>query len=898
MRPIYLVRLLAFGLLAAVALGGCSRDKDRWLNKKYHELTARFNPLYNGQVAYDQAIKELSDAHNDDFTQLILLDDWSAAALNSPPYQKAKRAVEKANKTIRGHSMVFKGKQANPSVFDAYLLMGRAQFLMGLDAPASEAFSIVARLSADPNQQVEAQLERVELLARQGNAALAEPILYEVERKGVPKKWDYRVHRIKARMAISGQDWLGAAQEASSASASAPRADLKARYAFLAAQLFEKASEPERARRMYEACLKAQPRDYAMLLEAQLRRSLNGGGVNPKKLFQELHELLREPKNADFADRIYFSLGELAQQWDEDDRAYGYYQQSFAAGRSERPMVLGLAYARHGALALERQAYARAQIDFDSAALVLPATFMGREGFQKKAKSLKALVDALSLAELGDSLVRLSRRSDADLERQFEAYAANLKKADDAEAERQRRLVQLAELRSASAELDAAAPAAGGAAGGGWAVYAPALRAKGAAAFRQKFGERPNVDNWRLRSRSSEWMQQAASGDKASKSGSKDGTSDGDSDGTFGGSADGKAGASDGASDGNSGMLDPEGPESRYLASYYLKRIPRKARELDSVKQSACVAWSEVAAAYRDGMQDPPKAVSAYRSALRGCPDHPEAARWWYALYRLHLGLKENLQADEAKKELLERFPDSEAAEILRRGNVPRAAEAVPEASAAFYALRHAVSQRRWRDALRASEGVSWPESERAAAALLRAMALGGLDGRAAYADALRKVVADFPSSPQAAAAQTYLAELSAVPAQEPPVNAENLKLFVAAPAAPHQMLLLIPTGFDANAIRNTMARIHSVEFADKPLGLRPLPWNDNFELIVVDGFKSAAEALAYRDKIRRNPDLSKTLPMDRCVFWPITVPNFSHLYRTKDEAAYRTFVQRNYGTL
>ena len=545
-------------------------------------------------------------------------------------------------------------------------------------------------------------------------------------------------------------------------------------------------------------------------------------------------------------------------------------------------------------MALERQAYARAQVDFDSAALVLPATYMGREGFQKKAKSLKALVDALTLAELGDSLVRLSLRSDADLERQFEVYIANLKKAEDAEAERQRRLAQLAELRSASAELDAAAPAAGGAAGGGWAVYAPALRAKGAAAFRQKFGERPNVDNWRLRSRSSEWMQQTASADKPSKPGSTDGSLDGSADGSPGTSD----GVSDGASDGKSGMLDPEGPESRYRTSYYLAQIPRGARELDSVKQSACVAWSDVAAAYRDGMQDPSKAVSAYRSALRGCPDHPEAARWWYALFRLHLGLKENLQADEAKKVLLERFPDSEAAAILRRGNAPREVESVSAASAAFLALRDAVTQRRWRDALRASEGVSWPESERAPASLLRAMALGGLEGRAAYADALRKVVADFPSSPQAAAAQTYLAELAAVPAQEPTVNAENLKLFVAAPSAPHQLLLLIPTGFDANAIRNTLARIHSVDFADKPLGLRTLPWNDNFELIIVDGFKSAAEALAYRDQIRRNPELSKAIPMERSAFWPITVPNFSHLYRTKDEAAYRTFVQRNYGTL
>ena len=382
-------------------------------------------------------------------------------------------------------------------------------------------------------------------------------------------------------------------------------------------------------------------------------------------------------------------------------------------------------------------------------------------------------------------------------------------------------------------------------------------------------------------------MQQTASADKASKPGSTDGSPDSSTDSSTDSSADGK-----------SGMLDPEGPESRYRTSYYLAQIPREARELDSVKQSACVAWSDVAAAYRDGMQDPSKAVSAYRSALRGCPDHPEAARWWYALFRLHLGLKENLQADEAKKVLLERFPDSEAAAILRRGNAPREVESVSAASAAFLALRDAVTQRRWRDALRASEGVSWPESERAPASLLRAMALGGLEGRAAYADALRKVVADFPSSPQAAAAQTYLAELAAVPAQEPTVNAENLKLFVAAPAAPHQLLLLIPTGFDANAIRNTLARIHSVDFADKPLGLRTLPWNDNFELIIVDGFKSAAEALAYRDQIRRNPELSKAIPMERSAFWPITVPNFSHLYRTKDEAAYRTFVQRNYGTL
>ncbi|MFZ9155124.1 MAG: tetratricopeptide repeat protein [Schleiferiaceae bacterium] len=880
MRPSQLVCWIALGALASATLAGCSREKDRWLNRTYHQTTARFNPLYNGQVAYDQAMLELRDAHRDDFTQLIAVDDWTRAKMNTPAYQKAKRSVEKASKAIREHSMVFKGKQANPAIFDAYLLMGRAQILMGLDAPASEALSTVARLSGRPEQQIEAELERIELLARQGNAALAEPLLFEVDRKGVPTKWDYQVSRIRARMAMAEQDWMAAAESMAKAAKEAPKSDLRARYAFLAAQLFEKASEPERARTQYETCLKAQPRDYAMLLEAQLRRSLNGGGVNPKKLYQELHQLLREPKNADFADRIYFSLGELAAQWDEPDRAYGYYQQSFAAGRAERPMVYGLAYARHGALALERRAYSRAQVDFDSAAIVLPTTYAGREGYQKKAKSLSVLVEALERAELGDSLVVLSRKGEADLRRQFEAYVAALKKADEAEAERERRLAQLAELRTTTSELDAAAPPPRGAARRRGAGDAPALRAKGAATFRQKFGDRPNVDNWRLRSKSNEWAQQTA--EKQAKGPSAEPTKGGEA-GSEGDSATATAAAGE--------------PAGRYDVAGYLAKIPRNPEERAAVQTKACEAWSEVAAAYRDGMQDPSEAVTAYRRALRSCPDHPEASRWLYAVHRLHVALKENVQAEAALKELLERYPTSEAAQIVRKGSAGASKGAEPVATPAFIALSKAVDQRNWSEALRLYQTTVWTEPERAPAELLRALAVGGSQGRAAYADALRKVSAEFPSTPQAAAAQTYLVAISSMAAPEPTVNAENLKLFTPAPQAPHQVAILFPTGFDGNAVRNALARIHSTDFPDRPLGVRALPWNENAELLVVDGFKNAAEALAYRDAMRQNADLRKMLPAERTTFWPVTVANFSHLYRTKDEAAYRAFVQRNYGS-
>ena len=871
MRSTPMFRSLLLGAaVAAVVLAGCSREKDRWLNRTYHEVTARFNPLYNGQVAYHEAMVALQEAHQDDFTQLISVDDWSRAKTGTPAEAKAKRAVEKGAKAIQEHSMVFKGKQANPAVFDAYLLMARAQMVMGLDAPASEALSTVARLSSKADQKIEAELERAELLARQGNSALAEPLMFELERKGVPKKWQYQVDRVRGRMAIAEQDWVAAAEAMSRAAAKAPRSSQRARYAFLAAQLYERAQEPDRARRMYEACLKAQPSNYAMLLEAQLRRSMNGGGVNPTKLYKELKELLREPKNADFADRIYFALGDLAIQWDDSEEAYGYYQRSFQSGRPERPLVQGLAYARHGALALDRRAYERAQVDFDSASVLLPKSYAGRDVLVKKAQTLTVLVEALNRAQLGDSLVVLSGRAPAEVRAMFDRYIKGLRKADEEAAERARREEQLAELRAASAELDAAAPAAGAAGSTGWAVYAPQLRAKGAAAFRQRFGERPNVDNWRLRSKSSEWFATA----------SNDG-------GSQGGKAEG---------DGTNSAPTKPAVDPRYDVEAYMAQVPYEETARDSVRNAACTAWSEVAAAYRDGMQDPQEAIKAYRKALRGCPSHPDAPRWLYGVYRLHVASKENVQAELAKKELIERYPDSEAAALIQGKSAGRSTPQVTKASAAFIALHAAVDQRAWKEALKIHQSQEWSAEEKPQADFLKAMATGGLNGRGAYSDALRALIAAHPNTPQAAQAQTYLTALAEGSDGDDLTPADNGP-YQAMPNAPHQILILFPTGFDANAARNALARIHSSDYAGKALGVRTLPWDDDSQLLLVDGFANAAEALAYRDKVRVHPELRTKIPIDRTRYWPVTVANFSHLYRSKDESTYRAFVQRNYGT-
>ena len=56
--------------LGTLVFFSCSRTKDKAVNRYYHKLTSRYNPLYNGNKAYENAILSLKEEHVDDFDQI------------------------------------------------------------------------------------------------------------------------------------------------------------------------------------------------------------------------------------------------------------------------------------------------------------------------------------------------------------------------------------------------------------------------------------------------------------------------------------------------------------------------------------------------------------------------------------------------------------------------------------------------------------------------------------------------------------------------------------------------------------------------------------------------------------------------------------------------------------
>ena len=89
----------------------CSTTKDRFLNKKYHQTTTKFNGYFNGNVSFLGGLKHLDDTYVDDFSQMlpiyIIGDSKNAQSL----YSYMDNAIRKASIVITKHSMNIRNDQ-------------------------------------------------------------------------------------------------------------------------------------------------------------------------------------------------------------------------------------------------------------------------------------------------------------------------------------------------------------------------------------------------------------------------------------------------------------------------------------------------------------------------------------------------------------------------------------------------------------------------------------------------------------------------------------------------------------------------------------------------------------------------------------------------------------------
>ena len=72
-RPRVVLRFGTFFLLLLV-VASCSTQKDRFLNRNWHALNSKYNVLFNGEMAFDQAWNQLQNGFEENFWEPLPIE--------------------------------------------------------------------------------------------------------------------------------------------------------------------------------------------------------------------------------------------------------------------------------------------------------------------------------------------------------------------------------------------------------------------------------------------------------------------------------------------------------------------------------------------------------------------------------------------------------------------------------------------------------------------------------------------------------------------------------------------------------------------------------------------------------------------------------------------------------
>jgi hypothetical protein len=224
-----------------------------------------------------------------------------------------------------------------------------------------------------------------------------------------------------------------------------------------------------------------------MSFNARIKAAMLAGGPKVKK---ELKKMLRDAKNAEYKDQIYYTLAEIELRENNEPLAVSYLHQSaFYATTNVRQK--GMAYEKLGDLRFSKRDYVKAQKYYDSCAVVITDDYPNVEGIRNKAEKLSDLVTAVETAYYEDSVQRIAMMDDGDREKFLKDVIKKIK--DDEEKKKQREAERARELQK-NENLFAQD---NGNNSSKFYWNNPKSRADGYNDFVKLWGERENTDDWR-----------------------------------------------------------------------------------------------------------------------------------------------------------------------------------------------------------------------------------------------------------------------------------------------------------------------------------------------------------------------------------------------------------------
>ena len=283
--------------------------------------------------------------------------------------------------------------------------------------------------------------------------------------------------------------WDSAGRHLIAALGEAKNKQERARWEYLAAQLFERANQTEDAKSYYAKAI-SHTTDPVLDIYARLnlvRINKDGGDNYIDKNIEALLKMAKKDKYEEYRDVIYT----MAAQMEIERQNLAAAQQLLAQAAKYRTGNLeanNSAYLKLASLAYDRHDYITATAYYDSIRMDgLPEAEVER--LIERKTILARLIAHLNIIQRQDSLQRVAALPEDERDALIKKTVRQLRKQQGLKDEEPGRPAAIAGPSADAFSIQQPK--------GEWYFYNASLKTAGASTFKQVWGNRPNVDNWR-----------------------------------------------------------------------------------------------------------------------------------------------------------------------------------------------------------------------------------------------------------------------------------------------------------------------------------------------------------------------------------------------------------------
>lgn len=635
----------------------------------FQNLTTHYNYFFNASTKLNEVIEQAKLGFKDDYTNLLPFYNYTLDATSQNTTQ-LDSVIYKSQTGIVMHDL------RNDWIDNLYMLWGAAwyfekkfdsaalmfQFInysfaekekdgyykyIGSRFDGNNALSIATKEDrkfpknlVTPPSRNNAFIWQIRTFIELGNMAEAASLIATLKNDPLfPERLKEDLEEVQAYWFYRQNMWDSSATHLLLALDQATTRQERARWEFLAAQMKEKSGKLEEAKTLYAKSI-SHTTDPVMDVYARLnlvRIDKEGGENYIDKNISELLKMAKRDKYSDYRDVIYFMAAQMELERNNFEAAQQLLLKS-AKHNNNNLNSKAKSYLLIADLSYDQKKYLQAAGFYDSLQTKdLPIADQPR--VEDRKAMLAKVVSYSSTIRKEDSLQRIAAMPEEERTAYINKLVKQLRKQQGLDDNTP---TSGSGMPANSAPTDLFASQSNRSE---WYFYNNNLKTQGAAKFKQTWGNRPNVDNWRRFSDVNQQMMAKIPSNVREAN---------------------KAAGTDPAEDNTPGFAS------------LLARLPLTEQQLRLSNDSIRNALYELGMVYMNEMQDYPSAIETFENFRTRFPNDMGSHQLLFHLYHAYLKSGNNAKAEEIKALLLKQAPGSRFATILATGKDPLMESARP----------------------------------------------------------------------------------------------------------------------------------------------------------------------------------------------------------------------------